>query len=134
MLTWNQRAVNVMLKAGKKGSIVNIASIAGFRGFTSGTLIIFSLIPGSILLIGLVQVLHTRYLSTACSAYHVLELGNVNPAVFYASKGIRCNAIAAGAMKTNIANEFAQGGLNMEGYMTMRKTCTYHCPERVKYR
>ena len=38
MLTWNQRAVNAMLKAGKKGSIVNIASIAGFRGFTSGML------------------------------------------------------------------------------------------------
>ena len=29
-------AVNMMLKAGVKGSIVNIASIAGFRGFTSG--------------------------------------------------------------------------------------------------
>ena len=31
-----KRAVNMMLKAEKKGSIVNIASIAGFRGFTSG--------------------------------------------------------------------------------------------------
>jgi NAD(P)-dependent dehydrogenase (short-subunit alcohol dehydrogenase family) len=56
-----------------------------------------------------------------------------NTAAFYASKGIRCNAIAAGAMKTNIANEFAQGGLNMEGYMTMKKTCKCHGRERVKY-
>ena len=32
----SKRAVNMMIKAGKKGSIVNIASIAGFRGFTSG--------------------------------------------------------------------------------------------------
>ena len=31
-----KRAVNSMLKNGVKGSIVNIASIAGFRGFTSG--------------------------------------------------------------------------------------------------
>ena len=32
-----KRAINMMMKAGKKGSIVNIASIAGERGFTSGT-------------------------------------------------------------------------------------------------
>ena len=31
-----KRAVNSMLKREVKGSIVNIASIAGFRGFTSG--------------------------------------------------------------------------------------------------
>jgi hypothetical protein len=37
-----QRAVNMMIKAGKKGSIVNIASIAGFRGFTSGKLTLMS--------------------------------------------------------------------------------------------
>jgi len=30
------RAIKQWLKEGKKGSIVNIASIAGFRGFTSG--------------------------------------------------------------------------------------------------
>ena len=71
-------------------------------------------------------------------AYTVSKHGLIgltkNTAAFYASKGIRCNAIAAGAMKTNIANEFAQGGLNMEGYMTMKKTCTYIGPENGKYR
>jgi NAD(P)-dependent dehydrogenase (short-subunit alcohol dehydrogenase family) len=30
------RAIKQWLKEGKKGSIVNIASIAGVRGFTSG--------------------------------------------------------------------------------------------------
>ena len=92
-----QRAVNSILKAGKKGSIVNIASIAGFRGFTSGV------------------------------AYTVSKHGLIgltrNTAAYYGPKGIRCNAIAAGGMMTNIAKDFMQGGLNMDGYALMKKTC-----------
>ena len=43
-------------------------------------------------------------------------------AAFYASKGIRCNAIMAGAMATNIGNHL-RDGMNMEGYTLMTRTC-----------
>lgn len=46
-----------------------------------------------------------------------------NTAAFYRLKGIRCNAIAAGAMQTNIGNGLANGDFNMEGMMVMKKTC-----------
>ncbi|KAK4972695.1 hypothetical protein LTR42_005989 [Elasticomyces elasticus] len=91
-----KRAVTMMLKHETKGSIVNIASIAGIRGFASG------------------------------SAYTVSKHGLIgltkNTGIFYGPKGIRCNAIMAGAMHTNIANHLAKGGMNMEGYATYSKT------------
>jgi len=47
-----------------------------------------------------------------------------NTGVYYADKGIRCNAIMAGGMKTNIASALANG-INMEGIQVMRRTCTF---------
>ncbi|TKA79131.1 hypothetical protein B0A55_02413 [Friedmanniomyces simplex] len=91
-----KRAVNMMLKHGTKGSIVNIASIAGVRGYASGS-------------------------AYTVSKHGILGLTK-NTGIFYGPKGIRCNAIMAGGMKTNIANHLAQGGLNMEGYATYLKT------------
>lgn len=112
-----QRAVNAFLKAEKKGSIVNIASIAGFRGFTSGT----STVEARKYVLKLLTIVGSGVAYTV-SKHGLIGLTK-NTAAFYASKGIRCNAIAAGAMQTNIAKEFMQGGLNMEGYMVMKKTC-----------
>jgi NAD(P)-dependent dehydrogenase (short-subunit alcohol dehydrogenase family) len=45
-----------------------------------------------------------------------------NTAVFYGPKGIRCNAIMAGGMMTNIFKPFMETGINMEGMAIMRKT------------
>jgi NAD(P)-dependent dehydrogenase (short-subunit alcohol dehydrogenase family) len=45
-----------------------------------------------------------------------------NTGAFYGSKGIRCNAIAAGAMATNISATLAEG-CNMDGVARMRQTC-----------
>lgn len=91
-----KRAVNSMIKHEVKGSIVNIASVAAFRGFTSG------------------------------AAYTVSKHGvqglTKNTAVFYGPKGIRCNAIMAGAMSTNIFKPLMETGINQEGYAIMQKT------------
>ncbi|OQO12784.1 hypothetical protein B0A48_02248 [Cryoendolithus antarcticus] len=89
-------AVNEFLSEGKKGAIVNIGSIASFRGFTCGA-------------------------AYTASKHGLLGLTK-NTGFFYASKGIRCNAILPGGMATNIANSLAQG-VNMEGMGAMRITC-----------
>lgn len=92
-----KRGVNGMLKAGKKGSIVNIASVASFKGFANG------------------------------AAYTASKAGLIgltkNTAAFYRSKQIRCNAIAAGAMQTNIGKSLATGDFNHEGMALMQKAC-----------
>jgi NAD(P)-dependent dehydrogenase (short-subunit alcohol dehydrogenase family) len=44
-----------------------------------------------------------------------------NTAAFYATKGIRCNAICPGGMATNIADVFAAGGMSQEGYAVAAK-------------
>ena len=93
------RAVKHMTEKGIKGSIVNIASVAGSRGYTAGC------------------------------AYTVSKHGLIgltkNTAVYYGPKGIRCNAIMAGGMRTNIADDYMSGRLksHMEGFGVMRKTC-----------
>lgn len=46
-----------------------------------------------------------------------------NTAAYYRLKGIRCNAIAAGAMITNIGNVLASGDFNMDGMQLMKKAC-----------
>jgi len=78
-----KRAVNLMIKHETKGSIVNIASVAAFKGYASG------------------------------AAYTMSKHGLVgltkNTAAFYQFKGIRCNAIQAGAMETNISSAMANG-------------------------
>ncbi|CAK4031683.1 Bacilysin biosynthesis oxidoreductase [Lecanosticta acicola] len=90
-----KRAVNKFLKNEKKGSIVNIASVASFRGFANG------------------------------AAYTISKHGLIgltrNTAAFYRLKGIRCNAIQAGAMPTNIGAHLANG-INQEGMGIMQKT------------
>ncbi|KAI7362022.1 putative short chain dehydrogenase/oxidoreductase [Hortaea werneckii] len=90
-----KRAVNVFLKHETAGAIVNIASIAGTRGYASGA-------------------------AYTASKHGILGLTK-NTGVYYAPQGIRCNAIMAGGMNTNIASAF-MNGLNMEGLKTMRKT------------
>lgn len=65
-----KRAVNSMLKAQVKGAIVNIASIAAFRGFAAG-------------------------IAYTTSKHGLIGLTK-STAAFYRSKGIRCNAICAG--------------------------------------
>ncbi|KAK5123428.1 hypothetical protein LTR85_002860 [Meristemomyces frigidus] len=89
-----KRAVNGMLKHGTKGAIVNIASIAGARGFASGA-------------------------AYTASKHGLLGLTK-NTGVYYGRKGIRCNAIMAGGMNTNIGSALATG-LNMEGFGVMRQ-------------
>ncbi|KAK3722882.1 hypothetical protein LTR37_002027 [Vermiconidia calcicola] len=92
-----KRAVSLMIKHEIKGSIVNICSIAGIRGFTSGA-------------------------AYTASKHGLLGLTK-NTAAFYGPKnGIRCNAIMAGGMQTNIASAFQETGINMEGLGIMRKT------------
>lgn len=93
----SKQAVNMFLKHDTKGVIVNIASVAGTRGFAAGA-------------------------AYTASKHGVIGLTK-NTAAYYSFKGIRCNAILAGGMQTNIASAFAQGGVNMEGLGTMRKTC-----------
>ena len=93
-----KRAVNMFLKHETPGAIVNIASIAGTRGYASGA-------------------------AYTASKHGILGLTK-NTGVYYAPQGIRCNAIMAGGMNTNIASAF-MNGLNMEGLKTMRKTCKF---------
>jgi len=78
-----KRAINLMLKHEVKGSIVNIASIAAFRGYAAG--------------------------AAYTASKHGLVGLTKNTAGFYRDKGIRCNAVQAGAMPTNIGNAMANG-------------------------
>ena len=69
---------------------------------------------------------HCTYKSTLGAAYTASKHGLLgltkNTGVYYGSKGIRCNAIMAGGMQTNIASAFATG-INMDGLGVMRQTC-----------
>jgi len=78
-----KRAVNGFLKAQTPGAVVNIASVAAFKGFAAGA-------------------------AYTASKHGLIGLTK-NTAAFYRLKGIRCNAIAAGAMHTNIASSLANG-------------------------
>ncbi|KAK4508170.1 hypothetical protein PRZ48_001908 [Zasmidium cellare] len=91
-----KRAVNGFLKSNKKGAILNMASVASFKGFANGV----AYTASKHALIGLTR----------------------STAAYYRLKGIRCNAIAAGAMKTNIGNVLSNGDFNMEGMQLMKKT------------
>ncbi|KAK5018094.1 hypothetical protein BJ546DRAFT_1063778 [Cryomyces antarcticus] len=79
----------------KSGVILNISSAAGIAGFRAG--------------------------AAYTASKHGLVGLTKNTAAFYGKKGIRCNAILPGAMKTNIADALATG-MNMEGYQTMQTT------------
>ena len=50
-----------------------------------------------------------------------------NIAAFYGKKGIRCNAIMPGGMRTNIGDAFVNG-INVEGQAIVRKTMTNEVP------
>ncbi|MFA6334001.1 MAG: SDR family oxidoreductase [Bacteroidales bacterium] len=73
-----RKAIQIMLNSGKGGVIVNNASIAGFAGAVAGA----AYTASKHALIGLTQ----------------------NTGFMYAKRGIRCNAIAPGAVNTNIAH------------------------------
>ncbi|TKA77970.1 hypothetical protein B0A49_02430 [Cryomyces minteri] len=79
----------------RSGVILNISSAAGVAGFRAGA-------------------------AYTASKHGLIGLTK-NTAAYYSKKGIRCNAILPGAMKTNIADALATG-MNMEGYQTMQTT------------
>lgn len=81
-------AVPEMLKAGG-GSIVNIASVAGVGGGAAGA-------------------------AYTTSKHAVVGL-TLNTAWMYAKRGIRCNAIAAGAVSTNIMESVDQTKMDPDG-------------------
>lgn len=87
-------AIPIMLKQGS-GSIINIASVGGLNGSRAG-------------------VAYT-------ASKHALIGLSKNIGFMYAQKGIRCNAIAPGGVKTNIAqsmgqpNEFGYGRATIGG-------------------
>jgi NAD(P)-dependent dehydrogenase (short-subunit alcohol dehydrogenase family) len=74
-----RRALGIMLPKGK-GSIVNISSIGGLCGARAG--------------------------AAYTSSKHALNGLTKNTGYMYAKDGIRCNAIAAGAMETSIMSGF----------------------------
>lgn len=51
-----------------------------------------------------------------------------NTGAFYGSKGIRCNAIMAGAMATNIGATAQTEGMSMEGMARMKENCKLAIP------
>jgi NAD(P)-dependent dehydrogenase (short-subunit alcohol dehydrogenase family) len=81
-------AIPHMLKAGG-GAIVNIASIAGLGGGAAG--------------------------AAYTASKHALIGLTLNTAWMYAKRGIRCNAIAAGGVKTNIMESVDQAKMDPEG-------------------
>ena len=72
----SKKAVNIFLKQGSKGAIVNIASVGGLFGARAGV-------------------------AYTASKHAVIGITK-NTAYVYGDKGIRCNAIAPGGVKTNI--------------------------------
>ncbi|KAG9962566.1 putative short chain dehydrogenase/oxidoreductase, partial [Aureobasidium melanogenum] len=87
-------AVQHMMEKNVAGCIINIASIGGLRGFAAGV-------------------------AYTASKHAVLGLTK-NTAVFYGSKGIRCNAVLPGGMETNIGTAFATG-YSQEGMAVVRE-------------
>lgn len=104
-----QRAVQGFLEKKLPGSIVNVASIAGTRGFSAGK---WQAVASRSHFLDA----DTRLLP-GC-AYTASKHGLVgltkNTAAFYSDKNIRCNAIMPAGMSTNIAAGLANG-YNEEG-------------------
>ncbi|KAF2771076.1 NAD(P)-binding protein [Teratosphaeria nubilosa] len=88
-------AINSFLEHGVKGAIVNISSVAGVRGFVAG--------------------------AAYTASKHALIGLTKNTGVFYGDRGIRCNAIIAGAMDTNIVADVYKT-LNLGGLAMMNRT------------
>lgn len=83
------------------GVILNIGSIAGSAGYRAGA-------------------------AYTASKHGLLGLTK-NTAAFYGKKGIRCNAIMPGGMRTNIGDAFAKG-INVEGQAIVRRTMANETP------
>ena len=83
------------------GVIINIGSIAGSAGYRAGA-------------------------AYTASKHGLLGLTK-NIAAFYGKKGIRCNALMPGGMRTNIGEAFANG-INVEGQAIVRKTMANDVP------
>jgi len=84
-----KKAVNLMLQKGS-GSIINIASIAGFCGARAGAVY-------------------------TTSKYGLIGLSK-NTAFMYAKKGIRCNTIAPGGIETNIGESQFMKKTNLKAF------------------
>jgi NAD(P)-dependent dehydrogenase (short-subunit alcohol dehydrogenase family) len=89
----SRKAVELFLPK-ENGSIINIASVGGLNGGRAGA-------------------------AYTASKFAVIGLTK-NTAFMYAQKGIRCNAIAPGAVETNIAASMGQ--VNPSGYSRMQLT------------
>lgn len=118
------RAIKQWLETGKEGAIVNIASTASFRGFNCGMspTCVYSGRRSSDMK-KCVLISHPTGAAYTASKHGLVGLTK-NTGAFYGSKGIRCNAIAAGAMATNISATLAEG-CNMDGVARMRQTCKF---------
>ncbi|KAF7176947.1 hypothetical protein CNMCM7691_004372 [Aspergillus felis] len=79
---------NMLAQPTTDGCIINIVSVAGKAGWAAG--------------------------AAYTASKHGLVGLTKNTAAFYGNKGIRCNGLMLGGMKTNIADAF-QAGINMEG-------------------
>lgn len=99
-------AVNHFIEKKIKGSIVNIASIAGIRGWSAG--------------------------AAYTASKHALLGITKNTAAFYGATGpgkhgIRCNAIMPGYMQTNIGDSM-KSGYNELGMKAQMTTCKFTLP------
>ncbi|GIJ99427.1 hypothetical protein Aspvir_001559 [Aspergillus viridinutans] len=79
---------NMLAQPTTDGCILNIVSVAGKAGWAAG--------------------------AAYTASKHGLVGLTKNTAAFYGNKGIRCNALMLGGMKTNIADAF-HAGINVEG-------------------
>jgi NAD(P)-dependent dehydrogenase (short-subunit alcohol dehydrogenase family) len=98
----SRRALKYMLERGN-GLIINISSVGGFAGGVAGA-------------------------AYVASKHAVIGLTK-NTAWIYGPKGIRCNAICPGAVKTNIMASIDQSKLDPEG--SERLQLTYSLIPRV---
>lgn len=100
-------AVNHFIEKELKGSIVNVCSIAGIRGWSAG--------------------------AAYTASKHALIGLTKNTAAFYGASGpgkygIRCNAILPGYMPTNIGDAM-KNGVNEMGMQAQGMTCKCLLPE-----
>ncbi len=88
-----RHAVNKMVAQGH-GSILNIASVAGCGGAAAG--------------------------AAYTTSKHALIGLTMNTAWMYAKRGVRCNAIAAGGVNTNIMQSIDQSKIDVEGLAALK--------------
>ena len=94
-----RKAVNVFLEQGKGGNIINIASVGAFKT-----------VAGAV------------YCASKAAVISLTK----NTAFMYLNEGIRCNAIAPGGIKSEIA--VSMGNPNMKGYGRVKGVLDYAPP------